>query len=78
MQNIHNHLPKDLVAIVEEYSKDRTNYDKVIQHLEEAFAFIKKWASGEYFQEEDDRWERRLRRERIQNRRKANHPKQHQ
>ena len=33
MQNLHNHLPKDLVAIVEEYSKDRTNYNIVLCHL---------------------------------------------
>ena len=30
MENLHNYLPKDLVNIVEEYSKDRTNYDNVI------------------------------------------------
>ena len=29
MENLHNYLPKDLVAIIEEYAKDRTNYDKV-------------------------------------------------
>ena len=34
MQNLHNHLPKDLVAIVEEYSKERTNYNNVILDLE--------------------------------------------
>ena len=34
MENLHNYLPKDLVNIVEEYSKDRTNYDIVIKHLE--------------------------------------------
>src|SRR5438067_773356 len=33
MENLHNYLPKDLVNIVEEYSKDRTNYDKVIPEL---------------------------------------------
>ena len=27
MENLHNYLPKDLVNIIEEYSKDRTNYD---------------------------------------------------
>ena len=34
MESLHNYLPKDLVNIVEEYSKDRTNYDKVIEQLE--------------------------------------------
>ena len=34
MENLHNYLPMDLVNIVEEYSKDRTNYDKVINDLE--------------------------------------------
>ena len=33
MQNLHNYLPKDLVNIVEEYSKDRTNFDKVLKQL---------------------------------------------
>ena len=30
MESLHNHLPKDLVAIVEEYSKDRTIFDRVM------------------------------------------------
>ena len=30
MNDLHNHLPKDLVNIVEEYAKDRTKYDHVI------------------------------------------------
>ena len=30
MENLHNYLPKDLVNIVEEYSKDRTNYEQVL------------------------------------------------
>ena len=34
MENLHNYLPKDLVNIVEEYSKDRTNYDEVLKELE--------------------------------------------
>ena len=33
MENLHNYLPKELVTIVEEYSKDRTNYDKVVREL---------------------------------------------
>ena len=35
MQNLHNHLPKDLVAIVEEYSKDKTNFNLVIFMIDE-------------------------------------------
>ena len=34
MKNLHNYLPKDLVNIIEEYSKDRTNYDKVLREFE--------------------------------------------
>ena len=34
MESSHNYLPMDLVNIVEEYLKDRTNYDKVINDLE--------------------------------------------
>jgi len=33
MEILHNYLPKDLVNIVEEYAKDRTNYDKVMHEL---------------------------------------------
>ena len=33
MESLHNYLPKDLVNIVEEYSKDRTNYDMVLAQL---------------------------------------------
>lgn len=33
MENLHNYLPKDLVNIVEEYSKDRTDYNEVIREL---------------------------------------------
>ena len=33
MENLHNYLPRDLVNIVEEYSKDRTDFDKILSHL---------------------------------------------
>ena len=33
MENLHNYLPKDLVNIVEEYSKDRTQYDNTMTEL---------------------------------------------
>jgi len=33
MQNLHNYLPKDLVNIIEEYSKDRSQYDEVLTEL---------------------------------------------
>jgi len=33
MENLHNYLHKDLVNIVEEYTKDRTNYNIVLKHL---------------------------------------------
>jgi|SRR5271165_1290741 len=34
MELLHNYLPKDLINIVDEYSKDRTNYDKVLKEFE--------------------------------------------
>ena len=33
MEFLQQKLPKDLVNIIEEYAKDRTNYDKVISDL---------------------------------------------
>ena len=42
MENLHNYLPKDLVNIAEEYSKD-TNYDKVIKQFHIFFTEIT-WA----------------------------------
>ena len=33
MEILYEKLPKDLVNIIEEYAKDRTNYDKVISAL---------------------------------------------
>ena len=33
MDFLYQYLPKDLVNIIEEYAKDRTNYDKVISDL---------------------------------------------
>ena len=32
MENLHNYIPMDLANIVDEYSKDRTNFDKVLSH----------------------------------------------
>ena len=34
MEILQNYLPMDLVNIVEEYSKDRTNYNKVVKDLD--------------------------------------------
>ena len=34
---MYNLFPKDLALIVEEYSKDRTNYDKVLKNLRYMF-----------------------------------------
>jgi len=34
MNYLYQKLPKDLVNIVEEYAKDRTNYDKVMTELD--------------------------------------------
>lgn len=34
MDFLYNRLPKDLVNIIEEYAKDRTQYDKVIKQFE--------------------------------------------
>ena len=42
MENLHNYLPKDLVAIVEEYSKD-SDYDKVVNQFYILFTEIM-WA----------------------------------
>jgi hypothetical protein len=33
MDYLSQKLPKDLINIVEEYAKDRTNYDKVIEQF---------------------------------------------
>ncbi len=33
MDNLQIYLPKDIVNIIEEYTRDRTNYDKVINQL---------------------------------------------
>jgi hypothetical protein len=33
MNFLYQRLPKDLVYIIEDYAKDRTNYDKVIDEL---------------------------------------------
>jgi hypothetical protein len=35
MEVLYERLPKDLVNIIEEYAKDRTNYDKLIQDYQE-------------------------------------------
>ena len=37
MENLYNLLPKDLVCIIEDYAKDRTNYDKVLAELNDKF-----------------------------------------
>ena len=37
MDYLYQKLPKDLVNIVEEYAKDRTNYDKVAISIERYF-----------------------------------------
>ena len=42
MESLHNYLPKDLVNIVEEYSK-YTNYDKVIKQFHQLLTEIM-WA----------------------------------
>ena len=47
MENLHNYLPKDLVNIVEEYSKDRTNYDKVLNQLELEILYCIRWHSDD-------------------------------
>ena len=33
MDFLYQNLPKDLVYIIEEYAKDRTNYDKVMKDI---------------------------------------------
>jgi hypothetical protein len=43
MNELYNVLPKDLVNIVEEYAKDRTNYDKVIDELESSIIESTRW-----------------------------------
>ena len=35
MQNLQNFLPKDVVDIVEEYSKDKTKYNLIVFTLDE-------------------------------------------
>ena len=34
MNELYNMLPEDLIFIIEDYSKDRTNYDKVMAEFE--------------------------------------------
>ena len=34
MELLYKRLPKDLVYIIEDYAKDRTNYDRVIKQIE--------------------------------------------
>lgn len=33
MEILHDYLPKDLINIVEEYSRDRSSYDRVVYEL---------------------------------------------
>lgn len=40
-----NYLPKDIVHIVEEYSKDRTQYNIVLKHLNKMIRKINKTCS---------------------------------
>lgn len=40
MDYLYQKLPKDLVNIVEEYAKDRTNYDKVINEFNIKISWI--------------------------------------
>ena len=37
---LYQNLPKDLVYIIEDYAKDRTNYDKVLIELQKTRRFI--------------------------------------
>ena len=39
MESLHNYLPKDLVAIVEEYAKDTTLYDILINQFKLHFGY---------------------------------------
>ena len=48
MENLNNYLPNDLVAIVEEYAKDRTQYDDVIQTLAHIVNYEQRWNSVWY------------------------------
>jgi len=51
MEFLLDYLPKDLVNIVEDYAKDRTNYDKVIDELERRTIdciWITGWQNGSY------------------------------
>jgi hypothetical protein len=39
MNELYKILPRDLVNIVEEYAKDRTNYDALIEHFEDTVIY---------------------------------------
>lgn len=42
---LQNYLPKELIYIVEDYAKDRTNYDKVLFEFHHCITW--KWAYGD-------------------------------
>jgi hypothetical protein len=48
MDFLYERLPKDLVNIIEEYAKDRTNYDKLIQDYQELLD--KSYVIGQIFE----------------------------
>ena len=58
IEHLHNYLPKDLVYIVEEYLKDRTNYDTVLREFEQkrinSLASILKELNVSWHRIEDD------------------------
>ena len=41
MEILYEILPKDLANIVDEYAKDRTNYNLVVNELNTAFEFFR-------------------------------------
>ena len=49
MESLHNYLPKDLVNIVVEYSKDRTKYDNVVKEYLENIQSTQKILFDEYY-----------------------------
>jgi len=47
MNFLYQKLPKDLVYIIEDYAKDRTNYDEVMKELTDTFYSITRgWSIG--------------------------------
>ena len=46
MNILNEYLPKDLVYIIYDYAKDRTNYEKVLHDLNLVILDCREWCTG--------------------------------